>query len=270
MSKEQNENGVLTKKDLRGAGLRFIATSISTFNYPTQFAPSVVYSLSKCLRKIYKDDDEYVESLNNHFKYFNCMPWLAKIILGATLAMEDKEGLKAKDAVHELKISLMGPLSGIGDTIGWIMIPTIFGSIAAYMALEGSAVGLIIWVLLNLLIFPVRIGLVEFGYKQGLKIVTKFGEQMNVFTEATSVLGIVVIGSLISSVVKMKTGLTFSSGDVALEVQPLLDGIMPAMLPVTFTAFIYWLMKYKKVKMTYVILMVIVFSMFAAATGILV
>ena len=74
------------------------------------------------------------------------MPWLTNLILGATLALEDNQGIQAKDAVQDLKVSLMGPLSGIGDSIFFILIPTILGSITAYMAQDGNPLGMIVTV----------------------------------------------------------------------------------------------------------------------------
>lgn len=56
------------------------------------------------------------------------------------------------------------------------MIPTIMGSIAAYMAIEGNPVGAGIWFALILAIFWVRMHALEFGYKQGVKLVTDFSE----------------------------------------------------------------------------------------------
>ena len=44
--------------------------------------------------------------MDNHFKYFNIIT-LGNLVLGATLAMEEQDGLKAKGAVQNLKISLM-------------------------------------------------------------------------------------------------------------------------------------------------------------------
>ena len=38
----------------------------------------------------------------------------------------------------------MGSLSGVGDTIFAILIPTIFGSIAAYMGQAGNPVGVVV------------------------------------------------------------------------------------------------------------------------------
>lgn len=110
---------VLTKKDCVKGAIRWSLMAVTTFNYDTQLAPAVVFGIGPLLRKIYKDDDEYVEALNNHYKYFNTMPWLANIVLGATLALEDKEGITSLDAVQNIKVSLMGPLAGIGDTLFW-------------------------------------------------------------------------------------------------------------------------------------------------------
>lgn len=92
--------------------------------------------MRKALRKIYPNDDDYISAMDGHFNYFNVTPQMGNIILSATLAMEEKDGLKAKDAVQSFKTSLMGPFSGVGDSIFWILLPTIMGSIAGYMGLQ--------------------------------------------------------------------------------------------------------------------------------------
>ena len=189
-------------------------------------------------------------------------------MLGASLAIEDTQGLDGLNAVQDLKVGLMGPLSGIGDTIGWVMIPTIFGSIAAYMAVEGSMVGLGIWLLVNAVFWFIRLSLVEVGYFQGVKFITKFGEKINAFTEAASILGLTVVGCLIPSVVKLLCGLNFTSGDVILSVQEQIDSIMPSLLPVAAVGIMYYLVKVKKVKMNYIILGTLAISMIGAAFGI--
>lgn len=259
--------GILTKHDLRKAGYRWLM-SVNTFNYEGQLSSSVVFALAPALRKIYKKDEDYIEALNNHYKYFNTMPWLANLVLGASLAMEDKEGIAAKDTIQDFKVGLMGPLAGVGDTIFWILIPTIFGSIAGYMALKGNPIGLIFWIILNIFFFAVRTRLFEVGYNQGMKIFNQFGKQLTIFTEAASVLGLVVVGALIPSVVTVTCPLNFKNGEVAMKIQPLLDSILPALIPVTFAWIAYALLG-KKVKMTTLILLIIVVSMIGAATGLL-
>lgn len=106
----------VTKKDLRNANWRWLM-SVCTFNYQTQQGASVAYALSPVLRKIYTNDEDYKQALNNHFRYYNTQPWLAAIILGACVAMEERDGLAAADAVQDLKIGTMGPLAGVGDSL---------------------------------------------------------------------------------------------------------------------------------------------------------
>lgn len=265
MSEEKQP--VLTNEDLRGAARRWLM-AVNTFNYEGQLSSSVIFSLAPLLRKIYKNDDDYKEALNNHYKYFNCHPWLANLILGGAIAMEEKKGLAAKNTVQDFKVGLMGPLSGIGDTIIWVLIPTIMGSIGAYMAMEGNPFGMIAWALLHIICLFVRFRLFEIGYTQGMRIISEFGKQLTIFTEAASVLGLVVLGALIPSVVKISCPVTFKLGDVGMKLQPMLDKIMPSLLPILFTTIVYYLLS-RKMKLTNLILLVIVFSMAASGFGLL-
>lgn len=210
----------VTKKDLRNANWRWLM-SVCTFNYQTQQGASVAYALSPILRKIYTNDEDYKQALNNHFRYYNTQPWLAAIILGA------------------------------------------------YMAIEGNPVGAGIWFALILAIFWVRMHALEFGYKQGVKLVTDFSEKLPNLTAAASVLGLTVVGCLIASVIGVTCPISFSFGDVSMEIQPLLDKILPAMIPAAITGSAYYLLTKKNASMTALILVVIVLAMVASAAGIL-
>lgn len=110
-------NNKLTVKERKSMFRRWIFSAGLGYNYESQQAPSVAFSMRKALRKIYPDDDEYIAAMDNHYNYFNATPQMANVILGATLAMEEEDGIGAKDAVQSLKTSLMGPLSGVGDSV---------------------------------------------------------------------------------------------------------------------------------------------------------
>lgn len=114
MSKQKD---TVTTKDINKAAFRYMFMACNTFNYETQQGPAVVFGLNKLLRKIYPNDNEYLASLNNHFKYFNTTTWMANVLLGASVAMEEKDGAAAHDAVKSFKTGMMGPLAGIGDTL---------------------------------------------------------------------------------------------------------------------------------------------------------
>lgn len=265
-----NENQKLTKKDIRQAAFRYMFMACNIFNYESQQGPAVVYGLEKALRKLYPNDEDYKKSLDNQFKYFNTTTWMGNILLGASLAMEEKDGLKALDAVQNFKTGMMGPLAGIGDTLIWVLYPTIMGSIAAYMGLEGNPTGAIIWLLLNIAFLFLRFKLFDMGYDSGLKLITALGDKLSVFTEAASMMGLTVVGALIPSVVKMTVGLEFSLGDVALNIQDgVLNQIMPALLPVILTVIVYKLLASRKVSVIKMILLIIVFALVCSFFGIL-
>lgn len=269
MTMENTERYQVTKKDLRKTAARYNFMACNTFNYESQMGPAVAWALAPVLRKIYKKDEEYKEALNNHFNYFNSTTVMSSMILGATLAVEEKDGIKAKDTVQSLKTSLMGPFAGIGDTVVWVLWPTIIGSISGYMALQGNPLGAIIWFICNVIFWFVKSKFFEIGYKSGTKLITGLGEKLSLFTEAASIMGLNVVGALIATSVKLSTGLQFKVGEVALDVQTgIFDKIMPSLLPVLLTMLVYKLLGNKKWTPTKMILLIIAIALVGSFFGI--
>lgn len=258
----------LTKKDLRRAGWR-CSQSLISFNYENQMAGGLVYAMAPALRKIYTDDREYKEALGNHFQFFNVTPYLENIIIGIALSMEEHDGIRAREAVQSMKVGLMGAITGFGDSIFYVLLPTIFGSVGGYMAIAGNPAGMLVWLACGLLFFVMRPLMVETAYKGGQKLMDAFESRLSVFTDAAAALGLTVVGSMLTTVVSIKTPLTFRSGEVVREIQSVLDGILPSMLPVIAAAAVLILIK-KKVKLTWIILLIIAVSCLCAAFGILV
>ncbi|BDR57064.1 PTS system mannose/fructose/sorbose family transporter subunit IID [Xylocopilactobacillus apis] len=264
------ETNKLTVKERKNMFHRWIFFSGLGYNFETQQAPSVAFSMRKALRKIYPNDDDYIKSMDNQYKYFNVTPQMGNIILGASLAMEEKDGIKSLNAVQALKTSLMGPFSGVGDSVFWILLPTIMGSIAGYMALQKNAIGAIIWMLIYVALYWVKMWLFNIGYTSGTKLVTTLGAKINIFTDAISVMGLMVVGSLISTVVKVYVPLKFQTGKVALSLQTgVLDKIMPGLLPVCIAWAVYYLLGKKSWTPTKIILLIIAVCLLGSLTGVL-
>lgn len=260
----------VTKKDLRKTAARYNFMACNIFNYESQMGPAVAWAMAPVLRKIYKKDDEYKEALNNHFNYYNSTTVMSSVILGATLAIEEKDGIAAKETVQSLKTSLMGPFAGVGDTLVWVLWPTIMGSISGYMAQQGNPLGAIIWFICNIAFWFVKSKFFEIGYKSGTKMITELGQKLSAFTEAASIMGLSVVGALIATSVKVQTALNFKVGEVSLALQTdILDQIMPALLPVLLTALVYKLLGNKKWTPTKLILLIIVISLVCSFFGIL-
>jgi PTS system mannose-specific IID component len=184
--------------------------------------------------------------------------------------MQEKEGTGALEAVRSIKTSLMGPLSGIGDSLLWVLYPTIMGSISGYMALDGNPLGALIWMVLNIALVWMRIKLFDLGYESGTRLITDMADKLTAITEAASVMGLTVVGSLIATVVKVYTPLKFTFGDVSLGLQAeVFDKILPALLPVLVTLIVYWLMEKKKWGFLKVIFSIIVLSLIGTFFGVL-
>ena len=90
-----------------------------------------------------------------------------------------------------------------------------------------------------------RTKLFDLGYAQGAKLITTMKDQLNAKTNGASILGLIVVGALIPSVVKLKIPYTFQSGEVTLSVQENLDKIMPYLPQVVLVVLCYRLSKVK-------------------------
>lgn len=258
----------LTTKDLNKVYFRWLLHGESGWNYEKMQALSYTYSMMPALEKIYDDEGELNMAVKNHLQFFNCNQHSAQLILGVNLAIEEEKGIEAKDAITAIKTGLMGPMAGIGDTLFGVIMGTVFGSIAAYMALNGSPVGVYIWLLANIMkMFIVR-GLLSIGYREGTKVVESLGTKLRSITKSASILGLTVIGALIPTVVNVNVPFVFQQGDVQMKMQDILDQIMPALVPALLVGFIYWLLGRKGMNSTKVILILIVLSILTYAAGI--
>ncbi|MEG0264959.1 MAG: PTS system mannose/fructose/sorbose family transporter subunit IID [Erysipelotrichaceae bacterium] len=264
-------NEVCNKKIRNKVFLRWFLNGETGWNYEKMQGSGYCYSIMPALKEIYKDDpDALQQAVKNHLQFFNTTPHTANIIFGVNMAVEQAVKQDGKDAIASIKTGLMGPLAGVGDSLFGVIIDTIFGSIAAYMALEGNPLGCIIWILVSAIaITMARYFMMEIGYKQGTEVVNNISGKLKKITDAANILGLTVVGALIPTVINAKTAYVFEWGKVKMPVQDMIDSIMPALLPVCVVAFVYWLLNRKGMNSTKVILAMIVLSIAFSFFGIL-
>lgn len=251
----------LTKKELQRINWRYLLAGQVGWNYERMMSISYTRAMLPALEKFYGDKpDELKEMLHTQLQFFNTGPHLATLIMGIDLAIEEDEGIQAKDTIIGLKTGLMGPFAAIGDSLFGAIIPTIMGSISAYMGLEGSPIGAIFWLLLSVAIVFLRYPLLTIGYKQGTKLVSSMSTTLKSITESATLLGITVVGALIPTVVTATMPLKYKSGDVVLKMQDMLDQILPALIPVLLVGLAYWLLGLKKMNSTRVIWFMMILS----------
>lgn len=234
-----NVENTLTKKDLRKSLHRYILARQAPFNYETMQSGGFVYAIQPILEKLYEDPAVIAEKQESYFKFYNTMPFMGNLILPTIIAVEQVGGEDATKTDLELRTALMGPLAGLGDSIIFILPMTILGAIAGYMALDGSVLGFLIGQAVFTTLWVLFYKLFYVAYEKGISFVTDKSEQLNNLTQAAAVIALSVVGVLIFSTVKVKTGIELNYGEVSQSLDALLGSIIPNFLNIVAIVLIY-------------------------------
>lgn len=260
MSNTKNKMSNDQKKMLNRTFWRWNLMAQSAWNYEKYQGMGYLFAMLPFIKEKYKNKEDQIEMAKAHNQFFNSHVTMTNLIIGVDLAVEEEKGKEAKEMVAGLKTGLMGPFSGVGDTLFSVTISTIFGSIAAYMAMDGSPLGCILWIIMGFAVLAFARFLMTMGYVQGQKIVSVMGTTLKNITDASVILGMTVVGALVPSVVKPTCPLQFSVGETEVIIQDYLDMLMPGLLSVLLVAFAYWLLGRKKMTSTKLILITVVLS----------
>lgn len=262
----------ITKKDMRKVYWRsfFIMSSI---NYERFQALGYAFMMVPLIKKLYQSTEERASALKRHLEMYNSHPWMANPIFGATSVMEEQnaKGNEMKKAINNIKVGLMGPFAGIGDSLVYGTIRPILASIGAAMALQGSIVGPILFLVLwNVINFGFRYWSLMYGRKTGINILKQMKESNIVqkISEGASVLGLLVLGVLVASWVNITTPLEYTTGEETQSVQEVLDSIMPSMLPLAATLIIIFLLR-RNISPNKILIGIFAVSFLLGGTGIL-
>lgn len=244
--------------------IRSMCYQWQSFNYETMQSPGFTQFITPALMKIYEGNDELIAHKTDQYlsAFYNTENTMGQIIHGAMLALEESETEGVTDTAVALRTGLMGPFAGLGDSIFKVSFKVIFGSLAGYMALENSIVGLVLCILLSVFInIFVRSWFFMGGYNQGVSFITTKQDMIKGLTEAVTIMGLVVVGCMIPSTVKINVPFVFTYGDASQSIQSILDAIFPYLLPALVTFLIYKGLGSKKmttVKMVWLIILICV------------
>lgn len=233
------QESLITRKDLLRAWWKWCRAVEVPVSFDRMQALAFGYSLNNILRKIYKDDPEELQNaMRRHVTMFNTNCDWGSIIHGITISLEEQRALGNEEVTSEiiqsLKIGLMGPLAGIGDSVDQGIVATIPLAIFVPMALEGSIVAAFIPAIIYLVwSYGFSWFLFQKGYKLGKNSVLEILNSGTIkrVIEVASIVGLFMIGCLSASFVKVETILEFTSSTSVVSLQSILDGILPKMLP---------------------------------------
>ena len=263
-----SKNYKLTKEDFKQINKRSLFTFQLGWNYERMQASGYLYMLLPQLRKMYGDGTpELKEMMKLHTQFFNTSPFFHTIITGFDLALEEKDGVKSKDAVNGIKTGLMGPFAPLGDSIFGSLVPAIMGSIAATLAVAGNPAGIFLWIAVAVAYDIFRWKQLEFAYKEGVNLINNMQSTLTALIDAASVLGIFMVGALIASMIGVEVSWAPHIGDKAIEIQDMLNLIFPRLVPAIITGVIYWLLGRKGMNSTKAILLIILAAIAFSAFG---
>lgn len=243
----------------------------SSFSYVKMQGYGFEYAMYPAINRFYKNDKEGKrKALVRHSSFFNCTYETAAFIMGLSAAMEKENASDPSfdsDSINALKAALMGPLSGIGDSIFWGTLRLIAAGIAIPLAMQGN----ILAPFLFLLIYEIpsiitRWQLLKVGYTSGERFIAQSSKSglIDKITDLATIVGMMMIGAMTASSVTITTPLKWVMKGTTLNVQHILNSIMPGLLPLIITLGVFALIR-KRVKIVYLLFGLIILGILGAA-----
>ena len=251
-----------------------------SWNYERQMNMGFMYGIAPTLDRCYPNADtdpkqmeRKKEAYRRHMAFYNCTPQTSAFVLGLSASMEEElaEDPSAfdPDTVNAVKTSLMGPLSGIGDSFFQGTIRVIAFGLGVSLAKQGSCLGPILAMVIS--IIPsvlVTWFAAKLGYEGGRGFLQKMqsGDLMDRVMYVCGIVGLMAIGGMVATLIGATAPATFAGG--AVKIQKLLDSIMPQMIPLALTGAMYWLIK-KNVKSGWILAISIFGGILLSVLGVL-
>ncbi len=223
MSETVDKKNLLTSKEVNRAWLLWLFNNQACYNYERMMGIGFLHAMTPAFRKLYKDNkDLRIEAMQRHTSFFNCEPCLGSSIVGLVLAMEEQKALGAEldnDAITSIKTGLMGPLSGIGDTlIQGVILPLLIAFAVDFAKGGNWVIPLVFSLVMAIIVFGIsRFGFL-LGYRKGSDAILSMLENgvIKRLISAASIMGCMVLGALVVNFVTMKCGISIRKGSDAI------------------------------------------------------
>ncbi len=268
---------VITKKDLWKT-FKY-ALAIESGNCTTrQEADGFLQGMLPVLDKVYTDKEERAEAYKRHCELFLTEGRMASFCIGISCAMEERYAIKKdidEDSINSIKVALMGPLAGVGDSlIHGTLRPIMAGLACSMVAASGytNAFGPVLFlVVMTVVGMAVRYFGIFKGYEGGLNLVANLqeGGMLDRLTKYAGIAAFVVCGGFISALVYLTLTVSYTQGDTVIALQDVLDGLLPNLIPLLYTLLMYWLIGKKKANIILLMFITILIGIIGVYIGIM-
>lgn len=269
----ESKTPVLTKRDYFITSIRSYLLQ-NAFNYSTYQGVSYLNVIFPALRKIYSQEPEKLKEVATaNLEFYNTNPHMLPFVTNMQLAMYDN-GQDISSA-RNIKMAMMGPLAGVGDSLAQFGLAPLFSTIFAGLALDGLGFAPMgYWFAMILSLLALRLSMGTLGYRLGTSAIKSLSDQIGRVSEAASIVGVTVIAGLATLFVKAKIAVEYTSvlesGEKqVIAVQTILDKIAPNLLPVLVTVLVYYLLKKRNWNTYQLLLLLFGIGIAASVLGIL-
>ncbi|KAF1300819.1 PTS system mannose/fructose/sorbose family transporter subunit IID [Enterococcus sp. JM9B] len=245
------------------------------FTYTKMQGISYGWSMQPVLKRIYKDaPDKYWEAMERGTALYNTTPACSNFIAGMNVSMEEQNAVNPdfdSSVIQPLKLGLMGPLAGIGDTVFQAILRIVATGVSIGLLQAGNPIGLFLWYFIYVTpsILIRWFGQIA-GYKLGSEYIAEAAKSgiLDIITRAATVMGIMMVGAMSFSMVTIKSTLEkdFGNGQ-SFVLQDVLDQIVPGLLQLVLVMSIFILLR-KKVSPLKILLGVIILGFVLTFLGI--
>lgn len=234
-----------------------------------------LYSIQPALNRYYAGGaKKHAEAMKRHTTWYNITQNVGTFAMGLVASME-RENAQHDDfdteSIDGIKVSLMGPMSGIGDAIFWGVLRVIAAGIGINLAMSGSPLGAIMFLLIyNIPSVLCRYFMTYLGFQMGTSFISQLyeGGLMKLITKATSTVGLVMIGAMTAANVNFNTILSIPVQDAdPIMVQTYLDSIFKGIVPLSLTLLCLWMLK-KNVNVNWILPGVMVLALALGLVGV--
>lgn len=236
-----------------------------------------LYSIMPAINRYYKDDPEKrADAMTRHTTWYNITQNVGTFAMGLVASMERENTLHDDfdtESIDGTKVSLMGPMSGIGDAIFWGCLRVIAAGIGINIAMSGSPLGAILFLLIyNIPSVLCRYFMTYLGFTLGTNFISQLyeGGLMHLVTRATSTVGLTMIGAMTAANVKFTSIISFPvEGSDPITLQSYLDQIFLGLVPLCLTLFVLWLMRNKNVNVNVILVGIMVLAIVLGLIGVM-
>lgn len=264
----KQEDSILKRMFLRSH------TAVIGFSMVKMQSNGFTLTMAPAINEVYKDDEEgKKEAFKRTQNFFNTNTIPFSFIAGLTYALEKEKKEKGTvdgNTIENIKAALMGPTAGMFDSIWFNAIRVIAGGIGIGLCAQGNILGTILFILL----FAATQCIAKYygtylGYTVGTSFIDKIFNSglISALTKSASVMGLMMIGYMIATLVNVPIALTFTFGENMVSVAEILDSIFPGILGLGLTFLLMNRIK-KGMRPPVLILIIFVVSLVGAFFGI--